>query len=169
MILAGLGRYGPYLQKGKTYANLPGIDDVFEIGLNRAVSVLEEKKNNPRGAGRTQRAPLKEVGEHPDSKKPVRVLEGRFGAYVSDGTTHATLPKGMDPQALTMDEAVSLLAAREGKGGGKKKKASAKAKPKPEPKAPAKVKAAPKAKAAPKKKAAAAKKPAAKKTAAKAK
>jgi DNA topoisomerase I len=157
MILAGLGRYGPYIQKGKTYANVPTIEDVFEIGLNRAVSVLEEKKNNPRGRGQVVRPALKELGEHPDNKRPVRVLEGRYGAYVSDGKTHATLPKGTDPQDMTLERALPLLAEREGKGGKKKKPA---AKPKAEAKAP---------KAAPKKAAAAEKKPTAKKAAGKAK
>jgi DNA topoisomerase-1 len=155
MILAGLGRYGPYIQKGKTYATLPSVEDAFEVGINRAVSLLEEKKN---GGGRRnqQRAPLKELGEHPDSKKPVRVLEGRYGAYVSDGTTHATLPRGADPQGISLDEGLALLLAREGKGGGKKKRPAAKPKAETKPKTALKKKAAaakPAAKKAPAKKA----------------
>ncbi len=159
MMLAGLGRYGPYVQKGKTYATLPSVEDAFEVGVNRAVSLIEEKKNGGGRRNQQQRAPLKELGEHPDSKKPVRVLEGRYGAYVSDGTTHATLPKGADPQGISMDEAIALLMAREGKGGGKKKKAAPKAKAEAKPKAAKKpaAKKAPAKKAAPKKVAAKAK------------
>jgi DNA topoisomerase-1 len=156
MILAGIGRYGPYIQKGSTYANLPGVDDVFEIGLNRAVSILEEKKNNPRAGrnGGATRAALKELGEHPENKRPVRVLEGRYGPYVSDGKVHANIPKGSDPKDMELDQAVSLLAARAEKGGGKAKKGKA-AKPEAKAKSEAKAKPAPKKRAAEKKPAAA--------------
>ncbi|MGE3303139.1 MAG: type I DNA topoisomerase [Hyphomonadaceae bacterium] len=157
MILAGLGRYGPYIQKGRTYATLPGIDDAFEIGINRAVTLFEEKKNGGgRRGGGAQRAALKELGEHPETKRPVRVLEGRFGPYVSDGKIHATLPKGADPQAMTLAEALPLLAARAEKGGGKKGRAA-----KPKAEASPKKKAA--AENAPAKKTASKKKPPAKK------
>ncbi len=156
MILAGLGRYGPYLQKGKVYANLPGVDDVFEIGLNRAVSILEEKKSGgPRGRNANARAPLKVLGPHPESGKEIKVLEGRYGPYVSDGAVHATLPKGADPAAMTLDLALPLLAKRAESG-------PAKGKAKRPAKAPAKAEAK---NAAPK---AASKKPAAKKAAPKA-
>ncbi|MDX2237269.1 MAG: type I DNA topoisomerase [Hyphomonadaceae bacterium] len=160
MILAGLGRYGPYLQKGKTYANLPGIDDVFEIQMNRAVAVIDEKLAGG-GRGRFGRgatvAALKELGESPVTGKMVKVMPGRYGPYVTDGATNATVPKEIKPEDLTFDQALPLLEARAGAGGKKKKpargngseKAKAAATPK---KAPAKKAAA--KKAAPKKKAA---------------
>jgi DNA topoisomerase-1 len=115
MIEAGIGRFGPYVKHGKTYANLPAVDDVFEIGLNRAVALIEEKKANPR-AGRGAAPPLKELGAHPDTGEPVRVLAGRYGPYVKHGKTNATLPKDLDPETVTLDDAVRLLAEREAKG-----------------------------------------------------
>ena len=159
MILAGIGRYGPYVQHNGTYANLESAEEVFDVGLNRAVTVLAEKRAGGGRGGRTQAAALADLGAHPADGKPVRVLSGRFGPYIKHGETNANVPKGADPAALTLDEAVRLLAEREAKGGGGKKKKPAKAK--------APAKAAPeKTKAAASKKPAA-KKPAAKKTAAK--
>ncbi|ALL13704.1 type I DNA topoisomerase [Caulobacter henricii] len=161
-ITAGLGRFGPFVLHDGTYANLENPEDVFDIGLNRAVALLADKRA---GGGRPQRgqaAALAELGNHPEDGKPVRVLSGRFGPYIKHGDTNANVPKGADPAALTLDEAVVLLAERVAKGGGKKpaKKAAAK-------KAPAKATAKAKAAdgAAPAKKPAA-KKPAAKKAAA---
>jgi DNA topoisomerase-1 len=123
MILAGIGRYGPYIQHNGAYANLAGVDEVFEVGLNRAVVALAEKKA---GGGRGARAgaaatALKELGAHPVSGKPVRVLAGRYGPYIKHEATNANVPKGADPQALTLEEAVALIAAREDQPGGKKK------------------------------------------------
>jgi DNA topoisomerase-1 len=158
-ITAGLGRFGPFVLHEGTYANLENPEDVFDIGLNRAVAVLADKRA---GGGRPQRgqaAALAELGNHPEDGKPIRVLSGRFGPYIKHGDTNANVPKGADPAALTLDEAVALIAERIAKGGGKKpaKKAAAK-------KAPAKAKAAAADGAAPAKKAPA-KKPAAKKAA----
>jgi len=151
VILAGIGRYGPYVQHSGTYANLESAEEVFEVGLNRAVTVLAEKRaGGGRGRGRTEAAALKDLGVHPETGKPVKILSGRFGPYIKHGDTNANVPKGSEPSDLTLEEAMRLLAEREAKGGGKKK-------------APAKVKAE---KAAPVKKVAA-KKPAAKKPAAK--
>ncbi|MBI1251033.1 MAG: type I DNA topoisomerase [Alphaproteobacteria bacterium] len=154
MIFAGLGRYGPYLQKGKTYANLPGIDDVFEIQMNRAVAVIDEKlaggNRFRRGAGNVQA--LKELGESPVTGKMVKVMPGRYGPYVTDGDVNATIPKEKKPEDLTFEEALPLLAARAEAGGKKKKKAPAK-KTATKKAAPAKKSAAAQ-KAAPKKKAA---------------
>jgi DNA topoisomerase-1 len=157
-ILAGLGRYGPYVQHGKTYANVADIDEVFEVGLNRAVTLLAEKRA---GGGRPQRgqaAALKDLGAHPETGDPVRVLAGRFGPYIASGGVNANVPKGTEPTAVTMDQAVALLAERAAKGGGKKPARKAAAKPKAETtaKKPAAKKKAPAKKAA-------AKKPAAKK------
>ncbi|MGH6971780.1 MAG: topoisomerase C-terminal repeat-containing protein, partial [Caulobacteraceae bacterium] len=127
-VLAGVGRYGPYVQHGGTYANLPSADEVFEIGLNRAVTVLAEKRA---GDGRrAEPAALKDLGAHPVDGAPVRVLAGRYGPYVKHGAVNANVPKGADPAALTLEEAVKLLAEREAKGGGGKKAPRAVAKPK---------------------------------------
>jgi DNA topoisomerase I len=142
MILAGIGRYGPYLQMGKMYANLPSVEDVFEIQMNRAVAVIDEKKAGG-GKGRFGRAaptPIKELGESPVTGKAVRVLNGRYGPYINDGETNANVPKDKKPENVTLDEALALLAARAEAGGGKKKKG-----------APAKKAAAEKKEAAPKK------------------
>ena len=159
MILAGIGRYGPYVQHAGTYANVENADEVFDIGINRAVTVLAEKRAGGSRPGRAAATALAELGAHPTDGKPVRVLSGRYGPYIKHGDTNANVPKGADPAALTMDEAVALLAAREGKGGGKKparkaaKPAAEKAAPKkaaakkPATKKPAAKKAAPKKKA----------------------
>lgn len=150
MILANIGRYGPYIQHAKTYANLPGVDDVFEIGLNRAVTLIAEKRA---GGGRPQRgapAALRELGAHPVSGAAIKVFSGRYGPYVADGTTNATLPKGADPAAVTLEEAVQLIDARTAAAPAKGKKPARKAAaPKAKAKAGAKAKPAAK-KAAPK-------------------
>ncbi|MEQ1510980.1 MAG: topoisomerase C-terminal repeat-containing protein, partial [Sphingopyxis sp.] len=117
--------------------------DVLDIGMNAAVTRIAE--GSARG-GRPARATGKELGAHPQSGVTIKLLDGRFGPYVSDGKTHATLPKSADKDAVTLDEAVALIDAKIAKGGGKPaKKAPAK-------KAPAKKKAS--AKKAPVKKAA---------------
>ncbi|MFG1432524.1 type I DNA topoisomerase [Xanthobacter sp. V2C-8] len=110
-ILAGIGRYGPYVQHGRTYANLEGADDVLNIGLNRAIALIADKQSKGRGprnaapAGRT-------LGEHPTLGGAITVRAGRFGPYVNLGKVNATLPKSMDPEALTLAEAVSLIDAK---------------------------------------------------------
>jgi DNA topoisomerase-1 len=147
-IVANLGRYGPYLLHDGKYANLKETAELFEIGMNAAVVKLAE----PKGAARRGSAePLAVLGAHPETGAEVKVLSGRFGPYVSDGTTNANVPKASDPKALTLAEAVELLAARAALGpakGRKGKKPAAKAGAK---KAPAKK--APTKKTAPKKKA----------------
>ncbi|MEQ1929508.1 MAG: type I DNA topoisomerase [Parvularculaceae bacterium] len=113
-IEAALGRFGPYVKHGKTYANLPSIEDVFEIGINHAVTLIAEKRANPRmGRGGAVQKPLREIGKHPESGEAVNVMSGRYGAYVKHGKTNATLPQGADPQSVTLEEALGLLAARE--------------------------------------------------------
>ena len=136
-IEANFGRFGPYVKHGKTYANLDSEDEVFEVGINRAVTLIAEKKAGG-GRGRGAAAPLKELGEHPDGG-PVNVMKGRYGPYVKWAKVNATLPKDVAPEAVTLEQAVALITEKSGKE--------------------------PKKKAAPKK--AAAKKPAAKKPAAK--
>ncbi|MBX3506741.1 MAG: type I DNA topoisomerase [Parvibaculum sp.] len=166
-ITAGLGRFGPFILHDGTYANLKDPEELFEIGVNRAVTVLAEKiARAEERAGKV----LKELGEHPDTGKPVQVREGKYGPYIKHGSTNATLPKSAVPEDVTLEEALAFVAEKDAKSG--KKKPAKKAAPKKEPaakKAPAK-KAAAKKPAAKKKapaKKTAAKKPAAKKPAAK--
>ncbi len=104
------------------YASLPSPEDVFEIGLNHAVTLLAEKK--AKGPGRRGAQTLKDLGAAPDGK-PIKVLKGKFGPYVSDGETNATLPEGTEPDAVTMEQALALIAERAAKGGKKKKAAKA--------------------------------------------
>ncbi len=125
MIVAGLGRYGPFVKHGKTYANLPSVDEVFEVGLNRAVTLIAEKKANPRG--RKQAQALKELGAHPETGDPVNVMDGRYGPYIKHQKTNATLPAGIEPDNVTLERALELLAAREKKKPTKKKAAKKKA------------------------------------------
>lgn len=148
MISAGLGRYGPFVLHDGTYANLDSIEDVFSIGLNRAVSVIAEKQaKGPGGRNGGTPAALKELGDHPAGGGKIVVRDGKYGPYVNFGKVNATLPKGKDPQSVTIEDAVALIAEKEAKGGNGGRKPFRKA-------------------AAPAKKpAAAAKKPAAKKAA----
>ncbi|MFD2173346.1 type I DNA topoisomerase [Rhodobacter lacus] len=151
---AAIGRFGPYVKHGKTYANLPDVEEVFTIGMNRAVEVLAQKLARGPGRGGASAQPLKELGEHPDGG-PVQVMPGRYGPYVKWGKVNATLPKDLDPETVTLEAALPLLEAKATKGGKKAapKKAAAKkapAKAASAEKKPAAKKAAPK-KAAPKK------------------
>jgi DNA topoisomerase-1 len=162
-IEAAIGRYGPYVKHNTTYANLPDVEEVFTIGMNRAVEVLAQKATRGRGAA-APAAPIKELGEHPDGG-PIAVMPGRYGPYVKWAKVNATLPKDVAPEALTLEEALVLIAEKAGKGG-KSKAAPKKAAPKKAAKpAEATTEDAKAAKPAAKK--AAAKKPAAKKPAAK--
>ncbi|UWQ13362.1 type I DNA topoisomerase [Aliiroseovarius sp. M344] len=143
MISSNFGRFGPYVMHKlpddakPTYANLKDPNDVFEIGMNRAVEMLAEKRANPGGRGRAAAKPLKELGEHPEDGGPVNVMDGRYGPYVKWEKVNATIPKDVEAADVTMDMAVALIAEKAAK------------------KKPAKKKAAPKKKAAAKKKTAA--------------
>jgi DNA topoisomerase-1 len=111
-ITAGLGRYGPFILHAGTYANVADIDEVYDIGLNRAVVLLAEKRAGGfKGRGAAV-APLKDLGAHPETGEPVHVMSGRFGPYVKSGKINATIPKGTAPEDMTMEVAVPLLAAR---------------------------------------------------------
>ncbi len=115
MIVANIGRYGPYLLYDEKYTNLKGDDDPRTIGLNRAVTVIAE----PRGVRKGGAAALKTLGDHPDGGK-IEVYEGKYGPYVKWGKINATLPKNVTPETVTVEQAVEVLAARAEKGGGKK-------------------------------------------------
>ena len=126
-IVANLGRFGPYVVNDGTYANLETPEDVFTIGLNHAVTLIAEKKAKGGKSFRRQAQALKELGPDP-SGAMVKVMSGKYGPYVTDGTTNATLPRGNDPQNVTLQQGLDLIAARiEAGGGGKKPKRKAKA------------------------------------------
>ncbi len=139
-ITASIGRYGPYLAHDGKYARLSLTAEVFETGMNAAVAKLADAANNPgRGRQSASRAPLKILGAHPRTEAEIKLMDGRYGAYVTDGTTNATLPKTIDKDQLTLEEAAQLIDERAAKGPAKgKKKAPAK---KPAAKKPAAKKA----------------------------
>jgi DNA topoisomerase-1 len=126
-IRAGIGRFGPYVECDKKYASIPAGEDVLAVGLNRAVDLLAQSKSRGgRGSG-------KEIGVHPEDGKPVTLHKGRYGPYVKHGRVNATVPATTDAEALTLEAALALLAAKQAKAPAKgraKGKAKAKAKPK---------------------------------------
>jgi DNA topoisomerase-1 len=111
-IRAGIGRFGPYVQHGKTYANLDSPEEVFSIGLNRAVTLIAEKRaKGPRGR-RFGADPGRPLGDHPIKGGAVVAKNGRYGPYVSHEGVNATLPADKTPESVTLDEAVALIDAR---------------------------------------------------------
>src|SRR5690349_22901279 len=121
-ITASIGRYGPYLAHDGKYAKLASTAEVFETGMNAAVSKLADAAS---GGGRQRggsREPIAVLGAHPSSGKDIKVMEGRYGPYVSDGETHATLPKTADPKGVTLEQAVEWIDAKAAKGPPKKSK-----------------------------------------------
>ena len=137
------GRYGPYLKKGSDSRSLPNEDALFTTTLDEALAIFAQPKQRGRAAAA---APLKELGADPVSEGVVTVREGRFGPYVTDGETNASLRKGDDVETITLERAAELLADRRARGPVTKKKSAKKtaAKKTTAKKAPAKKKAAPK-------------------------
>jgi len=113
-ISAGLGRYGPFVLHEGTFANLGSYEDIFTVGINRAVDLLASR------AGARKSSALRDLGPHPAGGGNVQVMSGRYGPYVKFGKTNATLPKDKSPETITLDEAVALIAAKEKSPGGKK-------------------------------------------------
>jgi len=111
-ITAAIGRYGPYVAHDGKFASLSSTDEVFEVGVNRAVALLAEKKA---GAARRGSTAIKDLGAHPEDGKPVKVMDGRYGPYVNHGKINATVPKGTDPETLELAAALELLAAKKAK------------------------------------------------------
>jgi DNA topoisomerase-1 len=111
-ILAGVGRFGPYVKHGKVYASLEEGDDVLTVGLNRAMHLIADKIANPKKGRRFGAAAGKTLGDHPDKGGPIVVKNGRFGPYVSNNGINATLPADKTPETVTLDEAIVLLDAR---------------------------------------------------------
>ncbi len=112
-ITAQNGRYGPYLKKGTDSRSLTSDDQIFDITLDEALAIYAHPKQRGRAAAA---APLRELGPDPESGGPVVVKEGRFGPYVTDGTTNATLRKGDDVESVTLERAAELLAEKRAKG-----------------------------------------------------
>ncbi|MDM7458377.1 MAG: type I DNA topoisomerase, partial [Paracoccus sp. (in: a-proteobacteria)] len=123
-IEANIGRYGPYVKHGAKYANLADVDEVFTIGMNRAVEVLAQKQTR----GRTPAAPLRELGEHPDGGA-IQVMNGRYGPYVKWAKVNATLPRDLSPDDITRDQALELIAAKAARSPSRTKKSPAKKAP----------------------------------------
>lgn len=118
-ITASIGRYGPYLAHGGKYAKLASTAEVFETGMNAAVSKLADAAAN-KGQRGAAREPLKSLGKHPRTEAEIRLMEGRYGPYVTDGTTNATLPKTIAQDAMTLEEAAQLIDERAAKAPVKK-------------------------------------------------
>ncbi len=137
-IEAAIGRYGPYLRHDGKYAKLSNTRDVFDTGMNAAVTLLAEAANR-KGGGRGKAEPIKTLGEHPTSGGEIKVMPGRYGPYVTDGNVNATIPKDIKPEDIEAAKAIELIDARAAKGPAKKKRKKAAPKKK---KAPAKKKAA---------------------------
>jgi len=139
IIKAGLGRFGPYLHHDGGYTSLPKDDDVLTVGLNRAVTILAEAKEKGRGGSST----LRNLGAHPSGGGEITIKKGRFGPYINFGKVRASLPKGAEIEAFSMEEAVELIAKKSGgksktrasKAASKKITSKAKAKPKKKTKA----------------------------------
>jgi DNA topoisomerase-1 len=114
-ITASIGRYGPYITHDGKYARLSTTAEVFETGMNAAVAKLADAAA---GAGKRggSREPIAVLGPHPESGKEIKLLEGRYGPYVSDGSVHATLPKSTDPKSVTLGQAVEWIDAKAAKG-----------------------------------------------------
>ncbi len=159
-IEAAIGRFGPYIKHGPVYANIADVEEVFTIGMNRAVEVLAQKAARGPGGRGAAAGPLRSLGEHPSGGE-IQVMPGKYGPYVKWAKVNATLPKEMTPEGVTLEEALALIAEKAGKGGKKAPARKAAAKP-AAAKTPAKTSTAKK----PAAKKAAAKKPAVKKPAA---
>ena len=113
-IVSGLGRFGPFVRRGKTFASLKSTDAMWDVTVEEAVALV-----NAKAAGK--RLPLKELGDHPDTGQAIAVMSGRYGPYVTDGDINATLPKGTEPDEVDLETAVSLLAEKAAKGGKKRR------------------------------------------------
>ncbi len=146
VVTAQIGRYGPYLSHNGKSARLENTLEVFEIGMNAAVAKLADAAKNGGGRRRGQQEPLKILGKHPRTDEEIKLMDGRYGPYVTDGNVNASLPKTMEKEAITLEEAAQLIDARAAKGPAKKRKKKAPAKKKTAKKKPAAKKETAKAK-----------------------
>ena len=116
-ITVNVGRFGPYLKCENKSARLENVEEIFSIGLNRAVTLIAEAK-----PGRISSSLIKDLGEHPEDKKPVRIMKGQYGPYIKYKSLNATIPEEKDPIELTMEEALILIEKRKEYDKNKKKK-----------------------------------------------
>jgi DNA topoisomerase-1 len=138
VITAGIGRFGPFVRHGKTYASLEAGDDVYHVGLNRAITLIAEKV--AKGPSRRFGAdPGKEVGDYPARGGKIMLKKGRYGAYVTIDGINATIPDSIEPEKLTIAEAIALIEERATKTGGKAKRGATKKATKKAPKSAAKA------------------------------
>merc|ERR1739848_713140 len=106
-ILLNSGRFGPYLKCENKSARLENVEDIFTIGLNRAITLIADAK-----PGRISSSLIKDLGEHPEDKKPVRIMKGQYGPYIKYKSLNATIPEEKDPTEITMEEALILIEKR---------------------------------------------------------
>ena len=116
-ITINIGRFGPYLKCSNKSARLESVEDLFSIGLNRAITLISEAK-----PGRISSSEIKNIGEHPEDKKPIRVMKGQYGPYIKYKSLNATIPEDKDPTEITMEEALILIEKRREYDKSKKKK-----------------------------------------------
>ena len=115
-IMLNSGRFGPYLKCDNKSARIENVEEIFSIGLNRAIILIAEAK-----PGRMSSSIIKDLGEHPEDKKPVRVMKGQYGPYIKYKTLNATIPEEKDPLEINMDEALILIEKRKEYDKSKKK------------------------------------------------
>ena len=106
-IILNSGRFGPYLKCESKSARIENVEEIFSIGLNRAITLIADAK-----PGRISSSMIKDLGEHPEDKKSVRIMKGQYGPYIKYKSLNATIPEEKDPLELTMDEALILIEKR---------------------------------------------------------
>jgi DNA topoisomerase-1 len=111
------GRFGPYLKCENKSARIENVEEIFSIGLNRAITLIAEAK-----PVRVSSSLIKDLGEHPEDKKPVRIMKGKFGPYIKYKSLNATIPEEKDPSEIIMEEALILIEKRKEYDRNKKKK-----------------------------------------------
>jgi len=116
-IFLNSGRFGPYLKCENKSARIENVEEIFSIGLNRAITLIAEAK-----PGRMSSSMIKDLGEHPEDKKPVRVMKGKFGPYIKYKSLNATIPEEKDPNEITMDDALILIEKKKEYDKSKKRK-----------------------------------------------
>ena len=116
-IILNIGRFGPYLKCDNKSAQIESVEDIFSVGLNRAITLISDAK-----PGRISSSMIKDLGEHPEDKKPVRVMKGKFGPYIKYKSLNATIPEEKDPTEIIMEEALILIEKRKEYDRNKRKK-----------------------------------------------